>query len=289
MLVSATTRRDAMTEFPVVVGVKDGQHSALRFAAEVAAERGVGLRVLHCVELLASSDAVSLVSNTWPAPGQEVLDNAKAFVDALASPPADANYMLVIDSPYATLADEATEASLVVVGTDAESMLEGFFRGRVTERLLKHAVAPVAVVPDGSWPTSGGGGVFVAVDARTSAAGALQFAFDEAQRRDRQLHVVHVAPVGVPFEELEPMRAAVSEILAGWSEQYPDVTVTRRFLFDEADEGCLRASAEADLLVLGRSGHTEAFLPFAHPVLAQIARHAHCPCVVVPSAEGESS
>lgn len=277
-----------MTEFPVVVGVKNEQHSALRFAADASAARGVGLRVIHCVELLSSSDAVSLVSDTWPAPGQEVLDRAKAFLEATPAP-STANYLLVVDSPYATLADEATEASLVVVGTDPESMLERFFSGRVTERLLKHAVAPVAVVPDGSWPTASEGGVFVAVDARNSAAGPLRFAFDEAQRRGRQLHVVHVAPVGVPFEELDPMRAAVSEILAGWSEQYPDVVVTRQFLFDEADDGCLRASAEAEILVLGRSSHTDDFLPFAHPVLAQIARHAHSPCIVVPSVEGEPS
>ena len=70
----------------------------------------------------------------------------------------------------------------------------------------------------------------------------------------------------------------VSEVLAGWPEEFPAVTVKHRFFFDDADEGCVRLSEEASLLVLGRrETHV-----YGHPVLAEVAKRVHCPCVVVP-------
>lgn len=272
-----------MNTKPVVVGIEGDQPLALLFAAETAAARGVGLRVVHCVDPVISSEFGDLSDGVRPVPGEGVLDYAKGVLEGIL--PDDAiEYALSVRAPHGELYDEAERASLIVVGTDPAGGLEHFFSGRVAQRLIKHADVPVAVVPEEYAPADPKGPVFVALDGKSPATGPLRFAFEEAGRRDGRLHVVHVAPAGTGPGELDELRAEVSEILAGWTEQFPDVVVTRRFVFDERDDGVLRAGVDADLLVLGRLDGSVILRPFAHPVLAEIARHTHIPCVVVPDA-----
>lgn len=265
---------------PVVVGIEGHQPLALRFAAESANARGVGLRVVHCVDLTVGGE-LSVVSD-GPVLGEDVLEKAKQVLAGLL-PESAVEYVLSVRGPGGELYDEAERGSLIVVGTDPAAAVDRFFSGHVTAHLLKHSDVPVAVVPEGRAPADPKGAVFLALDAKTSATGPLRFAFEEAQRRDRRLHVVHVTAVGAGPDEIEALLADISEILAGWSERYPDVLVTRWLIFDQPEDGLLRAGAEADVLVLGRSGGTIIPLPFAHPVLTEIARHTHCPCVVVPN------
>jgi len=271
---------DIMNTKPVVVGIEGHQPTALRFAAEAAAGRGVGLRVVHCVDPLVAAEFSEVSDGVRPVPGEDVLDQAKGFLTGLL-PESDIEYALSVRGPHGELYDEAERASLIVVGTDPAVRIDRFFTGKVTERLIKHADVPVAVVPEGYVPADPNGDVFVALDAKGPATGPLRFAFEEAQRRNHQLHTAHVASVGAGPDEIEELRPEVSEILAGCSEEFPDVRVTHWLIFDDPEDGVLRAGAEADLLVLGRS-HSTIPHPFEHPVLTAIARHTHCPCVVVP-------
>jgi nucleotide-binding universal stress UspA family protein len=273
----------------VIIGIEDKQPIALRFAAESAKSAGVGLRVVHCAEPPTNWANPSLDDILSLGSSQGVLDAAKDILDR-AMPEVSADYVLTTGSPYDVLRAESDRASMVVVGTDAEAWTRRVVDGHVAERLAKHSTAPVAIVPERSVPHEANGAVFVAIDARTSATGAMRFAFDQASRRGTTLHVVLFAPPGLISRATWPLRgvisevadAAISEILAGYSEQFPDVSVTRHLVFDEADKGCLRASDETELLVLGRSSTPDIPLLFGHPVLTQVARRAHCPCVVVP-------
>ena len=264
-----------MRQRVVVVGVRDAQASAVRFAASEATARGAGLRVVHCIESLGAPNPLAPHQLD---PCQDVLDVAKQVVDAMPDAPRT-DYALVPERPYDALIDESdANALMIVVGTDPATWMERVFSGRVAERLVKHASVPVAVVPEGWYPAASDAGVFVAVDAQTPAEGPLRFAFTEAQRRDQHLHVVHVAPLGTRIKATELILAELSQLMSGWRARFPDVTVNHAVVFDDIGEGCLRASADADLLVLGRFDGK----PFEHPVLTQIARRVHCPCVVVP-------
>jgi nucleotide-binding universal stress UspA family protein len=266
---------------PVVVGIEGDQPLALRFAAETARTRGVGLRVVHCVDPQVAGEFSVVSDGVRPVPGEEVLDRARGFLAGLL-PDSAVEYVLSVRGPHGELYDEAERGSLIVVGTDPAARIDRVFSGHVTERLIKHADVPVAVVPEDRSPSDSKGTVFLAVDAKGPANGPLRFAFEEAQRRDRRLHVAHVAPAGAGPDDIEVLRAEVSEILAGWTGEYPEVIVARWLIFDEPDTGVLRASAEADVLVLGRSNSTSIPRPFAHRVLTEIARHTHCPTVIVP-------
>lgn len=277
-----------MTKKPIVLGIEGNQPTALQFAVDAAATRRTGIRVVHCVEPLITGDLIAAPDGSWQAAdsawreaGQAVLDEAKTFLDSTDTT-ADTEFVLTFAAPSSTLQDEAESAEMVVVGSDAASWTDRFFGGHVTAHLAKHAPAPVAIVPERSWTTPLTGGVFIALDGRTLATGPLTFAFDEASRRGNDLHVIHAIPTATPADELTRAREDIAEVLAGWADKYPDVQVTRRIAFDEADEACLRASEEAELLVLGRAPKPVFELPWGHPVLTAVARRAHCPCVVVP-------
>lgn len=271
-----------MNHKAVVVGVKEKQPTALRFAAHAAAARHTTVRVVHCLDIRTAADFVSVPYTTfppeaWRGAGEAVIDDARTTINELEPRP-EAEYALIDGLPYQTLRDESAGADLLVVGADAAAWFGPLFGGSVSERLIEHADVPIAVVPERAWPDEPVGPIFVAIDTRTPAAGPLRFAFMEADRTKNELHVAHVIPEMDMFGQTQSHRIDVSEVLAGWSEEFPDVAVRHRYFFDEAAEGCVRASEEASLLVLGRrKTHI-----FGHPVLAEIARRVHCPCVVVP-------
>jgi len=270
-----------MTVKPIVVALKEKQPTALRFAAELAIARNVGLRVIHCLDIRSAGDFVSMPHNSWRAAGEAILDDARHLIDEL-HPRATAEYRLDSGLPFFTLHDEANNATVVIVGIDTAGRKNGVFGGTVTERLAAQSPVPIAIVPERSWSHDPSGIVVVAVDGRTSAAGSMRFAFEEASRRHAELQAVHVVPVDDMFGDTVPHRIGLSEALAGWAEEFPDVKVSRRFLFDDADEGCVRLTDEADLLVLGRGPATVMNHLLGHPVLSEITARAQCPCVVVP-------
>jgi len=270
-----------MTAKPVVVGLKEKQPTALKFAIENAIAHNVGLRVVHCLDIRSAGDFVSMPHDSWRAASEAILDDARLVIDDIRPHPTT-QYRLDSGLPFFTLHEESQAATMLVLGVDAVGRMDGLFGGTVTERLAAQSPVPVAVVPERSWPKEPSGNVFVAVDARTPAAGSMRFAFTEASRRNADLYAIHVVPERDLVGDTVPHRIGLSEALAGWSEKFPEVKVTRRFLFDEADEGCLRATDEADLLVLGRGPGTVVRQLLGHPVLSEITSRAHCPCVVVP-------
>jgi len=267
----------------VVVGIKQEQPTALRFAAQAAVDRDTDLRIVHCLDRRTAADFVSVPYDTfppdsWRAAGEAVMEHARLFVKNL-SPQLDVQFEIADGLPFQTLREETESgASMLVVGTDAEILFSPLFGGSVTERLINHSAIPVAVVPERKWPDPISGPIFVAIDAKSPAQGPLRFAFTEASRTTKELHVAHVIAEMDMVSHSVGHKVDVSEVLAGWSEEYPDVTVKRRFFFDQAEDGCVRASEEAGLLVLGR--HKTHI--FGHPVLGEIAKRVHCPCVVVP-------
>lgn len=271
-----------MNKNVVAVGVKEKQPTALRFAAQAAIERNANLRIVHCLDVRTAADFVSVPYYTfppesWRAAGEAVIEEARAFVKELTPSPT-VECAIAEGQPFQTLSEEAAHAAMLVVGVDASAWFGPLFGGSVTERLISHSDCPVAVVPERAWPDELTGPTVVAIDTRTPARGPLRFAFEHADRTNHELHVAHVIPEKAMFHESHSHKIGLSEVLAGWSQEFPDVNVKHRFFFDESNEGCVRASEEASLLILGRR-HSHIF---GHPVLAEIAKRAHCPCVVVP-------
>ena len=270
---------------PVVVGIGDKQPTALRFALREAHRNGTGVRVVHSAGLPAQSVATQAgveIFDAIRAAGKKVLDDAQHFVEQEVTP-VPVTYVLTALAPIGALEAEAHAASTVVIGADDISWPDRLLGGAIASHVALHAVCPVVVVPERAYPTSLSGGVVIALDGDTPATGPLQFAFGQAHARGDVLHVLHAIPPGTTTSDAEMLRANIGEVLAGWSDTYPDVRVLLSFPIDEADDACLRATERSELVVVGRPHRHALPLALARPLAAEVLRHARCPVAVVPA------
>ena len=270
---------------PVVVGIRDKQPTALRFALREAHRTETGLRVIHSAGLPAQSVAAQAgpeIVEALREAGQKVLDDARHFIEQEVTP-VPVTYALASAAPIEALEAEARMASTVVIGADNISWPDRLLGGAIASHVALHAACPVVVVPERAYPTALTGGVVIALDGDTPARGPLQFAFEQAAARGDVLHVLHAIPPATAMPDSEAIRANIGEILAGWSDRYAGVRVLLSFPIDEADDACLRATERSELVVVGRP-HRHA-LPFAlaRPLAADVVRHARSPVAVVPA------
>jgi len=75
----------------------------------------------------------------------------------------------------------------------------------------------------------------------------------------------------------------LSEALAGWREQYPDVTVHPEVIRDHPVAGLVLASSAQYLLVVGTTGHNALPGALLGSVSQGVLHHATCPVAVVPT------
>ena len=141
-------------------------------------------------------------------------------------------------------------------------------------------------------------GITVGIDGSHNGHRALDWAMREAALRQTPLKVLTVHevmasywtgnPVTVPGDApaLEKVRIAaehaVAEAAKGLGEQ-PQVTVTAVSGF--AAKALIEASADSDLIVIGNRGGGGFPRLSLGAVASQVVHHAHCPVVVVPTAE----
>ncbi len=144
--------------------------------------------------------------------------------------------------------------------------------------------------------------IVVGVDGSQASREALRWALNEARAwgPDRTVHLVHVTPLQyvaaltgeaiAPREDpasVERGRHMLEELAAqATADGYTDVPVTTQQLTGNVAATLLRASRDADLLVLGSRGHGGfAGLPLGSTAQACVA-HAGCPVTVVPAPDG---
>ena len=140
-------------------------------------------------------------------------------------------------------------------------------------------------------------GIIVGVDGSHGAHRALEWAMQEAAARHAPLTVIAVhqvaasawivAPSFLPVDELTVEHArqvaeeAVAKAAAQLGESQP-VSVTVRAVTGLPAKELIEASRDADLLVVGSRGGGGFARLMLGSVSDQVARHAHCPVVVVP-------
>lgn len=193
-------------------------------------------------------------------------------------------------SPAAGLVAACGPRDLLVVGS-AGGGWGGPPLGSVARACLHHAPCPVAVVPEFARERPRYGRVIAAVDGSEPSRRALLFAAHEATLRGVRPHVVHAVHwdhLGVEFVTPTP------EELASWGERLVATELAETGVDAEIEivhghprQVLVEAAEEADLLVLGHSGHN----PLAGLLLGSTsdhcARHASCPVIVVRPGPGD--
>ena len=134
--------------------------------------------------------------------------------------------------------------------------------------------------------------VVVGVDGAPGSAGALRYGVTEAGRRGVALHLVHVLPTYPPMAPLAPV--PVSELRSIGSSVLERASATARDLATQLEVstelavgsrtgGIVEASADAQLVVVGRDTRRVMDRVLTGTVTAGVAARAACDVVVVPS------
>lgn len=200
--------------------------------------------------------------------------------------------------PAPTLIDVSKDAWMVVLGSHGHGEITGLVVGSVTAAVAAHSECPVAVVRgrtlDGRPPTEGP--VVVGVDGSESCKPAVAAAFEEAAMRNANLIAVNVwsdvsvqpslgsTPDDPHWSTIQTGEEVVlAERIAGWQEQYPDVTVERVVARDRPVRVLSEYAEQAQLIVVGTRGRGG----FKGMLLGSTSRAmlhtADCPVLIVPS------
>jgi nucleotide-binding universal stress UspA family protein len=290
------------TDGAVMVGVAESIFTgwALHWAAEQAQMEGRTLAlvnasgpVLGARREYGSSQTLSS-SASLREHGEELLARARAVV-AKVAPQVPVDEVFEIADPGMLLNQLSSSAHLLVLGSRGRGPVRSHLLGSVGLTVVRHAACPVVVHRPGDHPGFVHQGIVVAADATQESTPVLTFAFREARLRGLPLKVVHYvydvrsALVGAPIggslsEDTEAHAVALSESLAGLREDYPDVRVTVETLPGLLPEqGLIRLSGEADLVVVGTHQRSAVGRLLAGSVSESVLEHACGPVVVVPT------
>lgn len=270
---------------PIVVGVRDEQPGLLSFALGLAKALGSRMRVVHSYRvpfphaytaLYAGKDPADALSDT----SREVISDARSHLEDMSTG-TDVEYELVYGYPPAVLGVESRRAKALVIGTDDLSWIDRITDAAVTSYLCMHAASPVVVVPPrvSAFDLTD---VTVTIDGETSAHGPLQFAFELADKASVDLHVLHATDQLSSFSDLESARMVVAEVLAGWMQAYPDVTVISELTTGDPADRALSATGDASLIVAGRP-HPDRRGGWRPPVARTLVKAGARPIAVVPA------
>ena len=140
-------------------------------------------------------------------------------------------------------------------------------------------------------------GIVVGVDGSGHARKALEWALDESALRHAPLTVLAVSPVAASIFGLsaqhypadkgdtahvqEVTRKLVDDVIAG-RPAAPQQPVTVRAVSGLPADELVRASAEADLMVVGARGAGGFGRLMLGSVSTQVSHHARCAVVIVP-------
>jgi nucleotide-binding universal stress UspA family protein len=272
-----------MRAHQIVVGA-DGSAAgaaAVRWAAREAAERSLGLRIVHAFDWNRRAERDEA--------GREGIDIDRHRADVAAATAlgqarsVSRNLLIEVDAVIGDavprLLDACAGSELAVVGTRGRAGLSGLLLGSVSVRIAALAPCPVVVVR--GRPDVRTGPVAVGVGGHPTADPALEAAFDMADRRACPLAVVYgYRPLhgDLPVQDTA-QRLRLDDLIAPWRDKYPRVPVDILISHGEAATALVRLSAGAQLVVVGDRGRGL----LADALLAsttELLRHCECPVLI---------
>jgi len=193
------------------------------------------------------------------------------------------------------LIEMSSGASMVVVGHRGHGGFAALRLGSVAAKVAAYAHSPVVVVRPGAGdrvpePAI----VLVGVDGSPASDAAAGLAFEEADRRDCAIRVLHSWELPAlpwrgeawpPLPHHAELEAAEQHRLQQWIQPWRDkhiqVTVEQRVTGTRPAAALIEAARDATLLVVGSRGHGGFAGLLLGSVSQQVIHHAPCPVVVV--------
>ncbi|MBY8876246.1 universal stress protein [Actinacidiphila acidipaludis] len=283
----------------VVAGVS-GAHPqvsahVIDWAADEAVARGASLYIVHAQEWPrgTSPDAgpdhpAHVWSRHFRANGEALLDDAR-LTAAAGRPGLPVTTELADGRAVQVLRENAETADMLVLGARRLTGIEGAFAGSGKGHALAgHLPCPVALVPEPETDVPDYAPVVVGVDGSSSSHVALDLAFTEAEAVKTDLVAVEVRrPRDYTWAELpEVTELNLSEVLAGYGERHPDVSVSQEILSGNPALVLASLAQQARCLVVGSRG----LGGFRGMLLGSTSRalihHTDCPLIIAPLPHG---
>lgn len=282
----------------IVVGM-DGSAGSLKAAAWAAREakvRGRGVTLTHAIVPLAASSAFGVAVPPRLDVIEDMRDSALEDLTRIAADLdcTDVDVVVDIGIPSALLLAASDTAELLVLGSRGRGGFTSLLLGSVGSQVASHANCPVIVMRND--PRAGASEIIVGLDGSPHSMAALDFAFDEASRHGYSLVAVHAwdvpsfdliitgdGSIPLPGENLADEEVRLSaEILAGYTEQYPDVKVAERLVRAQAIRALLDSASNAAMIVLGTRGRNAAMGALLGSTSNGVLHKAKIPVVIVP-------
>lgn len=263
----------------------------VHWAADEAEVRGLPLHLVHAQQWphgisprTEPGDPHYAWSVNFRASGGTVLDEARRT--ALKRHPAlPVTVELAEGRPTHILREASEGAEVLVIGarryTTLSDVIAGHSKGRA---LVGHLRCPLALVPEPSPGTPVDAPVVVGVDGSPNSRAALELAFAGAAARNAALVAVEVR---TPREADAPQAgeqpaADLSEMVADYRDQYPDVGVECRILTGEPGYVLATTARHARCLVVGSQGHGGFRGMLLGSTSRSLVNATYCPLVVAP-------
>jgi nucleotide-binding universal stress UspA family protein len=272
---------------PIVVGIDGSAHAwrALDWAADRAVRHRLPLLLVHGSRALLDDGTIPPDAlRRLTGEREDLLAEARRYALKL-HPGLGVETRLVPADPGRTLVEESEHADLVTVGSRGQGGFEGLLFGSVGLYTAAHARCPVLVVSRSApYPSDAPADIVIGIEGLDDERAFIEWAFEEAASRGSRILALHAvggefSPRRRVIEDLE-----LSESLAGYREQYPDVTVDRLVSDRTPAQALVEASKNAALVVVGARRRRA---PLAGMALGRVnhtvLHHARCPVVVVPN------
>jgi len=270
----------------IVVGVDGsaGSLAALRYAAALASRRGAALVLVHGYVDPMGYGGLAF-SAYAPAPPDPRADGESLLHEAAATVRAEYPYLRVATLPIASggasaVIGQSRGAEAVVVGHRGLGGFAELLLGSVGTQVAAYASGPVVIVRPPATDAADAP-IVVGVDGSPQCLPAIEFAFAEAADRALTLLAVHVYPA-IDAGSAAEAEALVKSVVDPVAAAHPDVLVhTEVRSGAEADAVLVKASTQADLVVVGSRGRAGFKGLLLGSVSQALVHHARCPVAVV--------
>ncbi|MGW1362227.1 universal stress protein [Streptomyces chartreusis] len=294
----------------VVAGLDGSSESraAAEWAAREAKLRGLPLKIVHVWEPVPEpmAQAPLLGAETQRHWSERVPREAAEGI-RLRHPGVEVTTEHLTGGAADALTKAAADAELLVLGSRGLSGVGGFMVGSVGLSVVAHAERPVVLVRAGEQaadehePDPAGipsaatpyRPVVLGIDAAGPDDSVIEFAFEEAARRETGLRVIHAWNLPPYFvyglsadaqlhDEIDRQQAAVlADALRPWRRKYPNVEVSEETPSGSPGIRLVDASREASLVVVGRRVRRSPLGAHIGPVTHTVLHHAAAPVAVV--------
>ncbi|MGS2641348.1 universal stress protein [Streptosporangium sp. LJ11] len=279
----------------IVVGA-DGSAAgtaAVEWAADDAARADRPLRIVYAVDRWpyqiskfpnpVMGDVLERGARRVLAEAEEVARKRQPGIEVTTEP--------IEGTAVSVLRAQAEHADELVVGARGLGGFAGAVMGSVSVHVAGHAHGAVVVVRAGQQSVHGQ--IVVGVDDSPACEPALAYAFAQAALRGATVRAIHAwqAPVHVYAPEItydldevgQAHQQAAADRLRGRQERHPQVRVVHEVVCAHPVDALTRASAEADLVVVGSHGRGAVSSAILGSVSRAVLLHAGSAVAVVRS------